>query len=82
MNGHHATAVAVGADAAPLPRNVLSVVLGTTLFKTWYSSFYPEELVGKTVDRLHVCQWCFKYAVDVEEYAVHQVNPLAICFWE
>lgn len=72
---------AVGAGAATLPRNVLNVVLGDTLFKTWYSSFYPEELVGKHTERLYVCEWCFKYAVKVEDYVAHRVRLSLYLMW-
>ncbi|KAI9873801.1 MAG: hypothetical protein M1830_010591, partial [Pleopsidium flavum] len=34
-------------------RNVQNVVLGDILFKTWYPSFYPEELVGRETERLY-----------------------------
>ena len=56
---------------APASRNVLNVVLGDMLFKTWYPSFYPEELIGRETERLYVCRWCFRYTKDVSEYAVH-----------
>lgn len=52
-------------------RNVKHVVLGDLLFKTWYQSIYPEELVGKNTDRLYVCRWCFRYSCDVHAYADH-----------
>ncbi|KAL8809844.1 MAG: hypothetical protein Q9200_003070 [Gallowayella weberi] len=57
------------ANSTPSPRvtnlNVQHVVLGNVLFKTWYPSYYPEELVGRDLDRLYVCQWCFKYCPDL-----------------
>lgn len=59
-----------GASASAL-RNIKNVVLGDTLFQTWYPSFYPEELVGKTADRLYVCRWCFKYSKEAEPYVAH-----------
>ncbi|KAI9837839.1 MAG: hypothetical protein M1819_006773 [Sarea resinae] len=31
----------------PTERTVLNVVLGDVLFKTWYGSFYPPEIVGR-----------------------------------
>ncbi|KAJ9291616.1 hypothetical protein DTO021C3_973 [Paecilomyces variotii] len=52
-------------------RNVKHVVLGDLLFKTWYQSIYPEELVPKNTDRLYVCRWCFRYSCDVHAYAGH-----------
>ncbi|MCJ1311880.1 hypothetical protein MMC25_005553 [Agyrium rufum] len=45
-----------------VPRTISSVVFGDKLFKTWYPSLYPEELVGKDVERLHVCLLCFRYS--------------------
>ena len=66
-------AATVAAVASPL-RNVQAVVLGDTLFRTWYPSFYPEELVAPETDRLHVCRWCFKYAADLERYLGHTVR--------
>ena len=54
-------------------QNIHNVVLGNTLFKTWYPSYYPDELVGKEVDRLYVCQWCFKYSRETVPYIGHLV---------
>lgn len=58
--------------------DVRSVVLGDVHFKTWYPSFYPDELVGKRLDRLYVCKWCFKYCNDVGPYLVHLVRLLLV----
>ncbi|KAI4161030.1 MAG: hypothetical protein LQ342_005193 [Letrouitia transgressa] len=33
--------------------NVKHVILGDILFGTWYPSFYPEELVGRELERLY-----------------------------
>ncbi|MCJ1411752.1 hypothetical protein MMC19_005844 [Ptychographa xylographoides] len=55
-------------------RNVLNVVLGDTLFKTWYPSFYPEEVVGRDVERLYICQWCFKYSKELMPFLAHSKN--------
>jgi len=57
----------------PADLNIRSIVLGDISFKTWYPSFYPEEIVGREVDRLYVCQWCFKYSKDVVPYLAHRV---------
>ena len=54
-------------------RNVQNVVLGDVLFKTWYPSFYPEELVGKDIERLYICQWCFKYSKELMPFLAHAV---------
>ena len=59
---------------AIVDRNVISVVLGDILFKTWYPSFYPEELAGKELDRLYVCQWCFKYSKELMPFLAHTVG--------
>lgn len=64
-------------QAAPKPiadRNVHNVVLGDILFKTWYPSFYPEELVGRDLERLYVCQRCFKYSKELMPFLAHVVN--------
>ena len=69
-------AVPLSVDTPPKPiavRNVKNVVLGDTLFKTWYPSFYPKELVGREVDRLYVCQWCFKYSKEPMPFLAHVV---------
>ena len=54
--------------------NVHHVVLGDVLFRTWYPSYYPEKLVGKEVERLYVCQWCFKYSKEILPYLGHMVR--------
>jgi len=60
-------------DSPPLPLepNVKEVVLGDLWIKPWFPSFYPEELVGQTSDRLYVCKWCFKYTKDLAAYLGH-----------
>ncbi|KAF2635809.1 hypothetical protein P280DRAFT_410882 [Massarina eburnea CBS 473.64] len=55
----------------PVDPNVLEVVLGPLLIKPWYPSFYPEELVGRRVERLHVCEWCFKYTKELLPFLGH-----------
>ncbi|KAF1985708.1 hypothetical protein K402DRAFT_413038 [Aulographum hederae CBS 113979] len=55
----------------PTTPNILAVVLGDLWIKPWFPSFYPEELVGLKVDRLYVCQWCFKYAREVGVWIGH-----------
>lgn len=54
--------------------NVLNVVLGNLLIKPWYPSFYPEDLVGRKVDRLYVCHWCFRYSKELMPYLAHMVG--------
>jgi len=57
--------------------NVLNVVLGNLLIKPWFPSFYPEEIIGKKVDRLYVCQSCFRYSKELIPYLAHlRVCPL------
>jgi len=69
-----------GASLSPAPNaddkpsatpNVLEVVFGSLLIKPWYPSFYPEELVGRKVERLYVCQWCFKYTKELTGFIKH-----------
>ncbi|OJJ51413.1 hypothetical protein ASPZODRAFT_127481 [Penicilliopsis zonata CBS 506.65] len=55
----------------PAHRNVQNVVLGSLLFRTWYKSIYPEELVHKDTERLYVCRWCFRYACDADAHVKH-----------
>ena len=62
----------------PADLNVHNVVLGDILFKTWYPSFYPEELIGRELERLFVCQWCFKYSKDIMPYLAHTVRVLRL----
>lgn len=54
--------------------NVLEVVFGSLRIKSWYPSFYPEELVGRRIDRLNVCQWCFKYTKEPQSFLGHLVS--------
>ena len=61
--------------------NVRNVVLGDILFKTWYPSFYPEELIGRETERLFVCQWCFKYSKDLMPYLAHTVRAISRFWW-
>lgn len=63
-------------DEKPADLNIRNVLLGDVFFKTWYPSFYPEELVGRELDRLCVCQWCFKYSKDLLPYLAHIVRTL------
>jgi hypothetical protein len=69
------TPSAIGAGRKA-PRNILNVVLGDTLFKTWYPSLYPEELVGRKTETLHICPWCFKYSKELIPYLAHVVSLL------
>lgn len=63
----------------PLEPNVKEVVLGNGWIKPWYPSFYPEELVGRALDTLYVCQWCFKYTKELVAYVGHQVwSPIVV----
>lgn len=61
-------------DDKPATPNVLEAVLGSLLIKPWYPSFYPEELVGRKVERLYVCQWCFKYTKELTGFIKHLVS--------
>ncbi|OAG03661.1 acyl-CoA N-acyltransferase [Paraphaeosphaeria sporulosa] len=60
--------------AQPSARNVHNVVLGSLVIEPWFSSEgYPEEIVGKEVDKLYVCQWCFKYTKELVPFLQHMV---------
>ncbi|QDS71742.1 hypothetical protein FKW77_008945 [Venturia effusa] len=59
---------------------VKEVVLGNLWVKPWYKSSYAEEITGRPgskgwvdglLERLYVCQWCFKYTVDLAAYLGH-----------
>lgn len=72
-----------GTPVASVPRtpqkpsvapNVLEVVFGSLLIKPWYPSFYPEQIVGRKVERLYVCQWCFKYSKELAPFLGHLVR--------
>ena len=66
----------------PADLNVRNVVLGDILFKAWYPSFYPEELVGRQLERLYVCPWCFKYSKELMPYLAHIVRiPLLLTIY-
>lgn len=63
---------------------VKEVVLGNLWVKPWYKSSYAEEITGRPgakgwvnglLERLYVCQWCFKYTVDLTSYLGHTVCP-------
>jgi hypothetical protein len=62
----------------PVHPIVNEVVLGDVWVRPSSPSFYPEELVGKSCDRLWVCQWCFKYVNDAtpDRYLRHMVCTL------
>jgi GNAT superfamily N-acetyltransferase len=57
-------------------RNITSVVLGALCFPTWYPSFYPSSALGPPgsslpLDKLYVCQWCFKYTSELLASLAH-----------
>ncbi|KAJ4312833.1 SAS complex subunit, partial [Neodidymelliopsis sp. IMI 364377] len=60
-----------GVEKPATTPNVVEVVFGSLLIKPWYPSFYPEELVGRKVERLYVCQWCFKYSKELTGFIKH-----------
>lgn len=63
-------------------RNIDQVLFGEVLFKAWYPSWYPREILGEKsstgetrgllLPRLHVCARCFGYTRDLEEYVLHK----------
>jgi len=65
-------------DKVAHERNINQVVLGDTLFTTWYPSWYPNETLpekekgkGIVVETLYVCKWCFAYGKCVEDWVQH-----------
>ncbi|KAH8590821.1 acyl-CoA N-acyltransferase [Bisporella sp. PMI_857] len=64
-----------------IERNIDKVVFGDVIFKSWYPSWYPKEIIGEkgllgdgrgiVVQTLYVCKWCFGYGKNVEEWARH-----------
>ncbi|KAI9593033.1 acyl-CoA N-acyltransferase [Syncephalis fuscata] len=51
-------------------RNIEQVVFGSFLIDTWYYSPYAEEY--SKLDRLYVCEFCFKYMKYPKTYIRHQ----------
>jgi hypothetical protein len=64
-----------------LERNIDNVVFGDVMFKSWYPSWYPKEIIGEkalngdgkgiVVQTLYVCNRCFAYAKVVEDWVRH-----------
>lgn len=54
-----------------MDRKIKQVVLGNTLFQTWFDSRYPDELVPKFIETLYVCRWCFRYTNDKNAHVAH-----------
>lgn len=64
-----------------LERNIDNVVFGDVMFKSWYPSWYPKEIIGEkalngdgkgiVVQTLYVCKKCFGYSRVVEEWVGH-----------
>jgi len=60
-------------------RNIDNVVLGDMMFRAWYPSYHVKEIVGKEVvegkkemlERLYVCNHCFKYSKELMNWLVH-----------
>ncbi|KAI4152051.1 MAG: hypothetical protein L6R39_001915 [Caloplaca ligustica] len=50
--------IGLSSRSTPSPKhanlNVQHVVLGDLLFRTWYPSYYPEEIAGRDIDRLYL----------------------------
>jgi hypothetical protein len=62
---------------SPMDPNVQAVVLDNLLIRAWYPSFYPDELVGASTERLYVCRWCFRYSRQLMKFLDHVVSLLA-----
>ena len=65
-----------------LERNIDYVVFGDRMFKAWYPSWYPKEIIGEkalsdakavgiVVQTLYVCNKCFGYGKEVDEWVKH-----------
>ena len=64
-----------------LERNIDNVVFGDVMFKSWYPSWYPKEIIGEkaltgdgkgiVVQTLYVCKRCFAYSKVAEEWIRH-----------
>jgi hypothetical protein len=67
----NATARAQHSAVLPAQRNVKEVILTDLRIEAWYPSFYPEDLVGRAVDRLYVCTWCFRYSTQLVQFLEH-----------
>ena len=51
---------------------ILNIVHGSYDFQPWYPSYYPETIIGPfPVDRLFVCQNCYKYTTDGNAFYAH-----------
>jgi hypothetical protein len=87
VNGTTASPALETSQKPSVTPNVLEVVFGSLLIKPWYPSFYPEQIVGRKVERLYVCQWCFKYSKELLAFLGHLVclmrslqgSPLRLC---
>ncbi|KAK8206821.1 SAS complex subunit [Zalaria obscura] len=57
---------------------VVNVILGNLQIKPWYPSFYSDSIAGESpIERLYVCQWCFRYSRELMPYLGHlKVCPL------
>jgi hypothetical protein len=73
MNGLTTTSALKTPQKPSVTPNVLEVVFGSLLIQPWYPSFYPEQSVGRKVERLYVCQWCFKYSKELSSFLGHLV---------
>jgi histone acetyltransferase HTATIP len=82
LNGTSMAATSKTTQKVAVTPNVLEVVFGSLLIKPWYPSFYPEQIVGRKVERLYVCQWCFKYSKELMSFLGHLVclNQSPSCF--
>ncbi|PGH18653.1 hypothetical protein AJ80_04400 [Polytolypa hystricis UAMH7299] len=77
MTAHNSSSSTPRSAESTPARNIDKVILGNLLFQTWFHSLYPEDLVGKGIDRLYVCQWCFRYTCDEVAYTGH--TPVCDC---
>jgi hypothetical protein len=64
-----------------LERNIDNVVFSDVMFKSWYPSWYPKEIIGEkaligdgkgiVVQTLYVCKRCFAYSKVAEDWVRH-----------
>ncbi|KAH9869229.1 hypothetical protein IAQ61_006434 [Plenodomus lingam] len=67
-----ATSTPKPSQKPPIGPNVLEVVFGSLLITPWYPSFYPEELVGRRVERLKDNYSI--YEIDGEKHKLYAQN--------
>jgi MYST family zinc finger domain len=80
LDSHNSLSEQIDREKA-LERNIDNVVFGDVIFKSWYPSWYPKEIIGEkalsgdgkgiVVQTLYVCKRCFSYSKVPEEWVRH-----------